>query len=432
MSILKELGGFFSKLSFEDLPGEALDSAKGRILDTIACAYAGKDSEASRVAKKLAKGGDVTVFFSNLRASLLDGVLINGVMAHSTSQDDLMAGIAHPGSVVVPAAIGVGETLDLNGKDLLLSIVIGYEAIWRILRATGRLSNPSFRPGTIFTTFGSCASASKLFGLDPEAFSHALGYAASLTPGTPNEGWWGEGMETFFEIGVSSQIGVLSAILAKNGAKSSYYVIEGRDGFLKCWGAKPSPEEATKDLGREFAITRTFIKPFAACGANQIPIQVALKLSKEKIKPQDVEKVVERVRKGITNYAGINNPGPFSTYAQALMSIQFCTSAAILGRPLDTPDYLINKFKDEEVFELSKKVELVEEEGRRNPKFEIYLKDGRVIAYEEDPDRSIHVPTLDRMKEKVKRFAPDRADDIIEAVMNLENINVRELTKRLK
>lgn len=440
--LIAQLGRFVDRISYEDLPTEVREMTKGRVLDTLSCCLAGRYFPPSLIAASMAKEspGDCTIFGYNNTASMLDAVLVNGIMAHSTSQDDLIAGVAHPGSVVVPTAIAVAEQQGASGAQVLLAIVLGYDLVWRTLRATGPLSNPAFRPGTIFTTFGAAAAAGKLMGLNEEQLTHALGYAASLTPGSPNEGWWGGTMEPMFEIGMTARLGILSALFARHGATAAPSVLEGRHGFFRCWsGTLENMAQATKDLGQSFAITRTYIKPFAACGANQVPIQVASILASYRLRAGDIAKVVEKLRPGAADYAGLDYPGPFATPIQALMSMQFCAAAAILGRPINTPWFIAEHCDDPEVAEVAAKVQLVCEEGRSVPRFEVYTRDGRTLVAEEPtPDRSIHIPTTATMQQKFRTLAANAlgeaaTEEVIDLVLNLDSLHdIRELTAKLR
>lgn len=440
--IVTQLGKFVHRISYEKLPPEVKDMAKARVLDTMSCCLAGRNFPPSRIAASLAEhsSGDCTVFGYSDTASMLDAALANGVMAHSTSQDDLIAGVAHPGSVVVPTAIAVAEEEGASGAEVLLAIVLGYELVWRILRATGPLSNSAFRPGTIFTTFGAAAAAGRLMGLSEKQLKHALGYAASLTPGAPNEGWWGGTMEPMFEIGMTAQIGILSALFARSGATAAPSVLEGRHGFFRCWsGTVENMTQAIQELGQSFAIAKTYIKPFAACGANQVPMQVASTLASHKLKARDIVRVVEKLRPRASDYAGLDYAGPFSSPIQALMSMQFCAAATILGRSVDTPWFIAEHYDDPEVTEVAAKVELVGEEGRSVPRFEVYTSDGKLLVAEEHTlDRSIHIPTTASMQEKFRVLAAGFLDEaaieeVIGLVMNLDNIeDARQLTAKLR
>ncbi|MBU2552055.1 MAG: MmgE/PrpD family protein, partial [Proteobacteria bacterium] len=327
------LGAFVHDLDFNNLPAEVVEAAKGRILDTLSCCLAGRDLPPSRIAADMSRSvaGECAVIGYERRTGMLEAALANGTMAHSTSQDDVISGIAHGGSAVVPAALAVGEQERASGAEVIAAVVAGYEMVWRILKAVGRVAHPAFRPGTIFTALGAAAAASRLMGLDAERTGHALGYAASLTPGTPNEGWWGGTMEPIIEIGMTARIGLLAAQFARAGGTAAPLVFEGPHGFLNCWaGRNDRVEQALDGLGRDFAVTRTYIKPFAACGANQVPIQVARTLASHGLGAEDIERIVEKLRPGAKDYAGLDHAGPFTSHVQALMSMQFCAAAAVL------------------------------------------------------------------------------------------------------
>ena len=126
--LVTELGRFIHRTSYQDLPSEVTEMAKGRILDALSCSFGGRDFPISLVAVGLAKenSGDCTIFGHKHKAALLDAALTNSVTSHGTSQDDLTAGVAHPASVVVPAAIAVGEQQNASGEEILLAVVLGY------------------------------------------------------------------------------------------------------------------------------------------------------------------------------------------------------------------------------------------------------------------------------------------------------------------
>lgn len=84
-------------------------------------------------------------------------------------------------------------------------------------------------------------------------------------------------------------------------------------------------------------------------------------------------------------------------------------------------------------------MELICEEGRSAPRFEVYTRDGSVyVAEEETLDRSIHIPTVANMTDKFRALAGDhlgqeRTEEVIRLVMSLETIgDVRDLTTRLQ
>jgi len=437
-TVSEKLAEFIHDLTYRDLPQEVRELAKLRILDTLSCAVAGRDLPHCKVATEVAKKstGGSTLIGHREKVALLDAVLANGVMIHSIVQDDILSGLVHPGSTVVPSAIGVGEEKGASGEEVLTATVLGYELVGRIMRGTGRFSVSSFRPSPILTTFGATASAGKLMGLDEEQLVNAIGYAASLTPGTPNEVWWSGTMEGMFQAGASARVGILSAILAEKGATAAPQALEGKDGFFRCWGGGTATmEKAVENLGKDFVISRMRIKVFPVCGANQRPIQIAEPLARHKLKVDDITKIVERVGIGATKYAGLDFMGPYDTQFQALMSMQFCTAAAVLGKPVSSAMFFAKHFNDPDVEDLAKKVELVEEEGRSLPKIEVHCVDGKVYATAEElPDRDKYVPTKKKMVAKFRTLCTDffgegGINQIIDLIMDLDKVaDIRKLT----
>ncbi len=120
------------------------------------------------------------------------------------------------------------------------------------------------------------------------------------------------------------------------------------------------------------------------------------------------------------------------------MSMQFCAAATILGKPVALFAFYAKHYDDSEVSELAKKVQLVPEKDRSKPRFEVYLRDGRIyIAAEEISNRAPHIPTRDNAEKKFRALASGSSGEkgverIIDLVMNLDKVNnVRVLTANL-
>ena len=440
-SISERLAEFIDDLRYEDIPKDIRELAKLRFLDALSCAISGRDLPHCRVALQIAKrtSGDSTLIGHKEKAAMFDAIMANSVMIHSIVQDDILSGLVHPGSTVVSTALGVGEQESASGEEVLTAAVIGYELIGRIMRATGRFTVSSFRPSPIFTTFGAAATAGKLMRLKRQELANAIGYASSLAPGTTNEVWWSGTMEAMFQAGMSARVGLLCAILAESGATASSQALEGKDGFFRCWGGgTEKAEQALDTLGKDFVLSRMRIKAFPVCGANQRPIQMAEPLAQYKLKANEIKKIVERVSIGATNYAGLDYKGPFKTQFQALMSMQFCVAATVLGRPVNSPTFFTKNFNDPEVEELAKIVELIEEEGRSMPCIEVHTKDGSIYTTDEEvPYRSKYIPTRENMTDKFRVLCADffgekDTDQLIDLIMDMDKLDdINELMKRI-
>jgi 2-methylcitrate dehydratase PrpD len=375
-TIVTALSKYMHGLSYNDLPENVREIAKTRILDCLSCAIAGQSLPPSLVALKAFKNssGNATVFGYQPKVSLLEATLVNAVLTSSICQGDQMGGSGsiHASTVIVPAALTVGGQEKSSGTDALLSIVLGYELAGRLSIAVGPFSKKAFRRGMILATFGAAAAAGKLFRLNEAQLTNCIGYAASLAPATLNATYWSDAMEPNFHAGASAHIGVLAAVLAASGATAPAQALEGRDGFFSGWAeSTKNIKAATENLGENFIISDTTIKPLPVCGLNLMPIQTALPLANCAFKVADIDKVVERISPILP--AGSDFAGPFSSQLQAQMSMQFCAAATILGRPVTSLAFYVEHYDDPEVGELAKKVELVPEKDRIMPRVEVYL-----------------------------------------------------------
>jgi 2-methylcitrate dehydratase PrpD len=98
------------------------------ILDAIAVAIAGRVLPYPFMAARAVGGnsGRATIFNYGTRAPALDAAFVNAIMTNSIGQDDILF-MFHPGTVVIPAAIAVGEEMASSGAEIVVAIVAGYE-----------------------------------------------------------------------------------------------------------------------------------------------------------------------------------------------------------------------------------------------------------------------------------------------------------------
>ncbi|MDQ4119101.1 MAG: MmgE/PrpD family protein, partial [Actinomycetota bacterium] len=210
----------------EAVPRRMTDATADRaavcVLDALACAYGGTDRPWTRQARAVlapspqgaadsAAGGSAVVWADDgRRAGLADAVYANSAAAHSLIHEDMHpASRAHPGSMVVPAALAVGEHTGAALADVFRAVVVGYEAIARAGDALGtdEFVERGFRPSGAFGPFGAAAASAVLLELDRaeqvSALSLASGTAwgsvsgprqpprtcSSRTPMPPGPGW---------------------------------------------------------------------------------------------------------------------------------------------------------------------------------------------------------------------------------------------------
>jgi 2-methylcitrate dehydratase PrpD len=95
--LLRSLADRICQVTFEALPGAAVEMAKEAILDTVGVTLAGANEETTsvvaRALRKTAAAGPALIFGDTQRLDVLSAALINGVAAHALDFDDCMHGI---------------------------------------------------------------------------------------------------------------------------------------------------------------------------------------------------------------------------------------------------------------------------------------------------------------------------------------------------
>ncbi|MBY0338528.1 MAG: MmgE/PrpD family protein [Acetobacteraceae bacterium] len=289
-----------------DLPAEVEERTRFLILDLVGNIVRGRhDAESSAPllaaarAMGLASGG-AAVFGEQARWTPAGAALLNGAFAHSLDFDDThAAGSLHPGAPVIPAALAAAEIAGASGADVIAAIVAGYEVTNRLAVAlpAGDHYDRGFHPTATCGAFGAAAAASRVFGLDAAGVADALGIALSQAAGSlqflKNGAWTKR-----FQVGWAAMAGLSAALLAREGFRGAAEALEGKAGFLAAYAPNPIPERAIRNLGHEFELMRTAVKPYPSCRYGHASVDAALMLRAEHgLRPEEIE----HVRMGLPN-----------------------------------------------------------------------------------------------------------------------------------
>ena len=129
MPLTQDLGRFASGLTFENLPREAVETARTGFIDTIATMIAGANDPGAAVAAPrpcAARAGPASLYFSGESAAAPEAAWINGTAGHALDYDDVGCR-GHVSTVLVPAILAEAETLGLGGREMFAAYVAGYE-----------------------------------------------------------------------------------------------------------------------------------------------------------------------------------------------------------------------------------------------------------------------------------------------------------------
>jgi len=293
-----------------------LASAAMFTLDALATAYAGSVTATGKKLIAWAQSGD------------LDGkrqAFLMGALTHITETDDLhRASVTHPGCVVVPAALSLGEKTGASANKILRAILHGFEAICRIGVAVGPTHYKVWHNTATCGPYGSAMAAATLLDLDQEQTRDALGNA-----GTQSSGFWQfletGAMSKHLHAGRACESGLLAAELAAHGFTGSPQILEGEKGMFAAMCADPNPDAVLARPSDPWQLRLTSIKPWPCCRHTHPAIDCALelygKLNSSEIKSVDID----------TYQAACDvcdRPEPENEYA-AKFSLYHCVSFAL-------------------------------------------------------------------------------------------------------
>jgi len=440
----RELARFLVATNFEDVGVNVQRHAKLCILDWLGAALAGSVEPPSKIIRSVIRdlGGkrESTIIGAQDKTTCLNAALANGIAGHSIELDDVnQLAIIHPAAAVVPAALAVGERCDSSGREMIESVVLGYETEVRI----GMAMNPShyeyWHPTGTCGTFGAVAAASKLLDLNEEQTIHALGIAGTQASGL---------IETFGSMskslnpGRAAQSGVLAALLAQNGFTSTTQILDSKIGYCRAASKEPKLNLLTDQLGVRYAVMRTCFKYHASCGHTHGAIDALQSIAlKHGITPEMVEQIIVETYPIAAKLVG-NKTDP-STASEAKFSLHYCLAAALVCGKVGLEEFSEQRLKDHKLRELSKKVTVSVGEEFANAVLgsaRVTVNDsrGRSVSMKVDepkgyPDNPL---TPDQLKHKFRRLAsiaiPEgQADNIITAMDRLERVQVSELCSLL-
>jgi 2-methylcitrate dehydratase PrpD len=434
------LAAFVFDTGYSAIPETTVRRAKASVLDWIGSAYSGKGSLTDRILHHLAGefgGRRIATRVGYKRSGPpMEAALYNGAVSSVMEIDDVHeeAGI-HAGIGVIPAALAVAEYTRSSGKDLIASIVLGYDITVRLARAAG-VSHYDFWHSTgTCNTFGAAAAAGKLLGLDPQRLTMALGLA-----GTQAAGLWEslnrEGtMAKHLHSGRAASNGVFSALLARDGFKGSRTIIEGEKGFLASSSRATEQDRIglTKDLGNPFLIMRNFLKRYACCrtcfeGAEGIHTI----FQDHHLSPGEIEGITATMIPRRVWLVG--NPDPEDIF-EAKFSLPFAMALIAVQGDAGLYEFSLKNLYHPAVRGLMGKIRIVSDPDLvPKTRVEVACKDGSCFVAE-PTSRSLEP---EEVKEKfVRNMSPllkeKHLSEILSAVENLDRMeDMTELTHLLK
>ncbi len=188
-----DLARWVCAFDFDAVPADVIARAKLLLFDAVVCALAAKEDETVRQARvateETAGKPQARVIGGHDPMSVLDAVFLNGVLIRVLDLNDFLGAIrtsGHP-SDLAAVALAVGDWRRSRGRDVLASLVLGYELYDRLQRLIAR-DRPFDHVSA--SALVAPAMAGRLMGLDEAAMAHALalGSTHGLTLGVVRAG----------------------------------------------------------------------------------------------------------------------------------------------------------------------------------------------------------------------------------------------------
>jgi 2-methylcitrate dehydratase PrpD len=283
------------------LPERALLDAKHRILDTVAAMVSGAalppGVKALGFMRTQGGAAEASIVASNLRTTVINAALLNGMLAHADESDDFEPVTkAHPGSAVVPAAFAMAEKERRTGSETIRAVALGYDVGCRFLLALGPdLVRRTHRGAEGYSaTMGAMAAAASLARFDETRMRYAISYGAQQVSGL----WsWIEDpdhIEKAFDFGgMGARNGVTAAVMVQAGFTGVHDVLGGTHNLIQALSTEPKPEALLADLGSRYFVSESGIKTFPVGYPNQAPLDALLKLARDnKLTAANVDRIV--------------------------------------------------------------------------------------------------------------------------------------------
>ncbi len=338
------LAGWLSRLNWRSIPVEDHDLASMRLLDTLGLILGASQSEAATIARDRALqsgAGRASVVGSDARVPAEWAAFANGIIAHCLDYDDTFPdSVVHPGSIVVPVALAIGEQRGSSGAEILTSIVGGYEIAARIARVGGRrFHERGFHASGIFAPVVGAFVAGRLMRLSAESIAAAVGLAASMSGGLMAflaDGSWSK----WLHIGWGNFGGILAAQLAEGGFRGPAGALDGRHNLYDAFLGLPPVEvhAITGRLGERWLGEGALFKLYPCAHVIHPYIDLALAMRAElALEPDAVRRVICTVAPWavpIVCEPAAEKHHPATTL-QAVASLPFHVAAAIVDGRVD-------------------------------------------------------------------------------------------------
>jgi 2-methylcitrate dehydratase PrpD len=439
---------FVAETDYSTISEKTLTNAKMHMLDTLGVALAAVATPVAQIAldycKRAGNSNESSIWGTTVKSSVPMAGFGNGLLAHALDFDDWEDSIhaGHPSSMVIGAALTLGETLGASGKDLLKAYVAGIEVLTKISAAAPNLHDRGFHSTPVLGSLGAAVACSSLLKLPPDKIKAALGVAASGCSGIHRQ----QGsMVKPFHAGNAARNGIEAALLAEQGFTADAAIFEAPRGFCDTFFGKGTCnyEKMITNIGRPYFLESPGLGlKMHPCSAPQfLAADAALHLKREHdIRYEDVGKIEvsippERYQR--------HYHAEVKTGLRGKFAINYVVALCILDGKLEIATFTDEKANQPQVQEALSKVKVIVDESIPEPgpycPVTVELKNGTRFSYTAKIARGApsnplaEKEVLDKFRSNAKTVLSEKqAETLIATVRNLDTVdNVKKIVNLL-
>ena len=390
--------------------------------------------DAIEIAKEMSAGdkpGVATLWADGKKVSWEAAAFLAGTMGDCLDWEDCST-TGHPSAGIIPTAVVAGEVLKKSGKEVLLSIVVGYEIYQRIANA-GKIGINSYN------TFGNLAVLMKLMDLDELTMNKIFGIATACACPCGLHG-----------AAMSDSLNYLYGYKTETAVTMLKNALEGIEGMEDAFDdpkaywvhtAEANPEKwLSFELGETWLMmSELLVKHWPANVFVQTYAELAARLvTKYKYNPDDVEEII--IRPSVRFRHWYSDWG-YKSLTQAQFSIPYGTACAMYHPEPGAVWYKEETMQDPKIVALMNKVKADGFVKTKGVKFirdlltgthpekfmTVRLKDG--TEYTEStfthPGHPNYMLTRDEFKDRFRVetkyvLTPEKTEAIIDCICSLD------------
>jgi 2-methylcitrate dehydratase PrpD len=368
LAAITEIVKHLVSAGYEDIPEQAVESAKKEVLDSLATALGGSTKpgvgELVDMVKEWGGTPQSTIIAYGIKCPAPHAAQVNGTMIHALDYDDgHQTALVHIGCVAVSTCLAVAERMgEVNGREFITTLALGGDLLARLGMASrpgGNALDSGWHPTTLFGFLGAAAMSGRLMRLDEDKMINALGLAYHQCGGA-GSGVADGALAKRMGPGLAAKGGITAALMAERGITGERDPLEGKSGIYKVYmGSDYNPKALTEGLGEVYEGINIGDKPYPCCGLTHALIDAALSLrEKHGIKADQIKHIMVYGGQAVYDLAQPpeikNSP---RTIIDAQFSVPWVVALALVYGKVTVDDFTEKTIRRQGILDFTKKID---------------------------------------------------------------------------